>query len=589
MKSLIEKHHHLIKYFFIGVSAAVIDVLIYYFVYNKLQFNATLSTVISVGISTIYGFLMNVRFNFKTQGRVKMRFALYASVSFTGLVASALLLFVFADTLGFNGNIIKILSLPFIFVLQYSLNKIFTFSHGSVSTKVGLASEKELLLATDKKKVAIVGGGFTGMAAAYDLSKAGYDVTILEREKFVGGLASGFTISGNPIEKAYHFLYQSDTHILSLAEELGMRDKIGFYESKISYFYHGKHYPFTTPVDLLRFNPLSFVDRIRAGVTALFLQKTNNWRALSTITAYDWLNKWAGKSVTKVIWEPLLKGKFERYYDKVTMSWLWGRIKIRAKSQNKDMSGEKLGYVKGGFAQFTNLMSDSILKNAGKIKTGVEIKKIDKTTTGENVIEFVDGSTETFDSIIVTTPSSVFARLVASQNISPDYIAKLNSVDYLGAIIMVISSTQKISDYFWYNINDERVPFLTMLSTTALVGTENFNGRNVYYVGAYVPNDHRYFTEDSDSIRNEWMKGIKLMFPFFDESQIETLDIFKFKNAQHIVDIGYETTKLLPFETPIEGVYLSNFSQIYPDDRGTNFAIRDGRRVAKEVSEYLNR
>ncbi len=439
------------------------------------------------------------------------------------------------------------------------------------------------------KKVAVIGGGFTGLTAAFELAKAGHKVTVFEFSDHLGGLASSFDLGGYPIERAYHFLYQSDEDLLKLAEELGFRDKIGFYPSAIKYFYHGKHYPFTTPIDLIRFTPLSFINRIRLGVVSLYLKKVKNWRPLSTITAYDWLNKWMGESVTKEIWEPLLRGKFNIYYDKITMSWLWGRLNIRARSQNKDFSGEKLGYPKGGFRVVVDALTAELDKYQTEIKLNTGIKSIIKNeTTGLISITTINGETFEFAGVVSTTPSPVFAKLISENNkeVSADYLSKLNSVNYLDAVVMVFRTTQEITKTFWYNIKDDRVPFLTLLSTSALAGKEQFGGSNVYFVGAYVPREHRYMKDDCDVI-GEWKEGLRVMFPDLDLNQIQELKLSKFKDAQHIVDIGYEENKLVPFETPITGLYLANFSQIYPDDRGTNFAIRDGKKVAKKLADFL--
>ena len=132
-------------------------------------------------------------------------------------------------------------------------------------------------------------------------------------------------------------------------EELGLSDKLTFHKSSVSTYYDDTLYPMETPIDLIRFKPIGFIDRIRAGVTVLYLQRVKNWKKLSTTTALDWLRKYAGRAVTDVIWEPLLKGKFDRYYDKVTMSWLWGRVLQRVDSRDAKIGGEALGYFEGGF------------------------------------------------------------------------------------------------------------------------------------------------------------------------------------------------------------------------------------------------
>ncbi len=432
-----------------------------------------------------------------------------------------------------------------------------------------------------KKKVAIIGGGFAGLSAAYHLGKAGVAVTVFEREKTLGGLAGGFSLLGMPLEKAYHFFYKGDQHLLGLTKELGIGDKASFYTSSVSTYYGGKLYPFMSAKDLLTFSPLPFFDRIRFGASALYLQFLKNWKPLSRITAYEWLKKWAGPKVTEVIWEPLLRGKFNKYYKEIAMSWLWRRIQIRAVS--KDKGGEKLGYFHGGFVAIVDAMAEKIKGFGGTIILEQGIDRIEKN--GEGAVVVVNGQRQEFDAVIATVPSPVFARLMdGNDGVTKEYTDKLKSIDYLGAVIMVFATDQLISPYFWHNINDSEIPFLVLLSTSALTGTEAFNGKHIYYIGAYVPVEHRYFAQSEEEIAREWKDGLKKMFPHFDEAQILEEKLFRFKDAQHIVGTGY-IDKIPAYQSPVPHVFLSNFSQIFPDDRGTNYAIEEGKKVSKLVLE----
>jgi protoporphyrinogen oxidase len=144
---------------------------------------------------------------------------------------------------------------------------------------------------TDKLRIAIIGAGITGLTAASRLVESGAQVTIFEASDRPGGLAAGFDLAGHRVEQAYHFLYKTDEHILSLVEELGLQDLLKYHKSSVSTYYDGKLFPMESPIDLIRFTPLSFIDRIRAGVTVLWLQKVKNWRNLSGITALEWLRK----------------------------------------------------------------------------------------------------------------------------------------------------------------------------------------------------------------------------------------------------------------------------------------------------------
>ena len=210
------------------------------------------------------------------------------------------------------------------------------------------------------KNIAIVGGGFTGLTAAYKLTQLGAKVTIFEAGASAGGLASGCTIQGEALEKAYHFLYKTDKYMLRLLKELNLENKLYFYKSSVSTFVDGKLFPMSNPADLLKFSPLKFHNRVRLGLVVLYLQRIKNWQKLTKVSAIDWLNKYAGKEATKIVWEPLLKGKFDKYYKEITMCWLWGRIKQRADSRDNKKGGEVLGYIDGGFEIIVNKLLEKI-------------------------------------------------------------------------------------------------------------------------------------------------------------------------------------------------------------------------------------
>lgn len=439
-----------------------------------------------------------------------------------------------------------------------------------------------------RPRVGIIGGGITGLTAAYRLIAQGVDVTIFEAGSDLGGLASGFKLAGHSVEKAYHFLYKTDEYILALVDELGLGDKLFYNPSSVSTYYDGVLYPFMTPIDLIKFKPLSFINRIRAGVTVLWLQRVKNWRSLTGITALEWLRKYAGRQVADVLWEPLLRGKFDRYYDKVTMSWLWGRVKQRVDSRDAKVGGEALGYFDGGFKVIIDALMEPINAAGADIRLNTRITKLDHDPATDEVIVHTADGEERFDRVLATTPSHILASMIADYEQSdPSYFAKLRSIDYLDAVVQVFATPQKFTPYYWHNINTPNSPFVVFLGLTNLVGTERYDGLNIYYIGDYVPAEHAYMSMDADELKKRWYGEIKKMFPDFDETKIVDDALFRLRNAQHIVDIGFEENKLVPHETPCPGVLMCNFSQIYPMDRGTNYAVRDGDRMAEKLMASL--
>jgi len=432
------------------------------------------------------------------------------------------------------------------------------------------------------KEIAVIGAGFTGLTAAYKLSEMGANVTVFEAGKNAGGLASGCTLLDQPVEKAYHFLYKTDKHMFKLLEELNLHENLTFHRSSVSTFINDELYPMTNPLDLLKFTPLKLHNRLRLGLSVLYLQKLKNWEKLTKITALKWLNRFCGKEATKVIWEPLLKGKFDIYFDQVTMAWLWGRIKQRADSQNRELGGEALGYINGGFEVIVKKLIENISNNPkNKILFNCMIESISyDTNSNKNVITYKNDSKK-FNKVLLTVPCKVASNLLKDyKEVDPIYFEKLESINYLDAAILLFATDKPITNYYWHNINSPNAPFVVFIGLTELIGNEHFFGKHVYYIGDYIPRNHLYMKCSEEELEQIWFDALEKMFPNFKRKSVKEKKLFRFRDAQHIVDIDFEK-KIVPFETPCKGVFLCNFSQIFPMDRGTNYAVRDGYRMAK--------
>lgn len=394
-----------------------------------------------------------------------------------------------------------------------------------------------------KKKIAVIGGGITGLVAGYRSLQKGYTVTIFEKCGELGGLLGGFKIQRTNLEKAYHHIFKTDKEIISLIDELGLSDKLKWHESKTALYYDQKIYPFSGVIDLLKFKPLNLIDKLRLGLVKIYLEKENNWQKFENVLAYEWMKRWCGNRAYKVVWEPLLRGKFSNRYRDISMAWMWARIHTRGNSSEKGK--ELLGYVKGGFQQIIDELERRILKLKGRILLKQEIK-----------LEILERE---YDKIITTAP--------------------LKNVDYLGAMTVVFSSKQNLSKYYWHNINDIDSPILSFIQHTNLVGSTNYGGKNVYYMGTYLPQEHQYFKDDDKKIYKDFFDYLKKIFPKFNEKEIEEKYVFKFKYAQHIVTKNYKG-----YMAKNEGKIIhANFAQIYPEDRGINFGVREGEKVIRNL------
>ena len=431
------------------------------------------------------------------------------------------------------------------------------------------------------KTVAVIGGGFTGLVAAYRLSRAGVKVTVFERGSSLGGLAGDFELQGTHIEKTYHHIFRTDRDILDLVEELGLSDKLIWCNSSLGIYNGGKSYPFMSPLDVLRFKPCNFFNRLRLGAVAFYLQKRKNWRGLASQSAYHWMRRACGEQAMSVIWGPLLRGKFDRYYDSVSMAWLWARIHIRANSR-VSADAEKLGYFRGGFAIITQKLESELLKAGVTICKSATVEELAEAAGGGMKLKTA-GQWQEFDRCIFTGPSTVLAQLVPTGRADlTGWRQKLSSIDYLGAVCLVFASDQDIGDYYWLNVNEAGAPFLVFINHTKMVDRSLYRGKFVYYIGSYQPHDSALFNMADEKLVTLWLDYLKKIHPQFEARQIVEKHLFKLKHAQHIVDMNYEV-KIPDYRTPLPGLFLANFSQIYPEDRGTNFAVREGDKIAGMV------
>jgi protoporphyrinogen oxidase len=422
-------------------------------------------------------------------------------------------------------------------------------------------------------KIGIIGAGYGGMAAAYDLRKAGHEVTIFESANYVGGLASGFK---EPhwdwsVEKFYHHWFQSDREMLGLIRELGWEDKVHFPRPLTVMLHKKKWYPFDSILKALLFPGLGFgINKIRFGFVGLFLRLTNNWRALEQSTAHEWMLKWAGRQVYEQMWKPLLIGKFGPFYQDVNMAWMWARIKARS---------TRLGTFEGGFQKFADMFAAKLRDQGVEIRLGAKVELIKREQAGLTVKS--DKGSETFDRVLVTTSPNLMARLVP--DLPENYLKGLLELKSMGAVVMTLALNHTLSreGYYWFNVpKDEGYPFLALVEHTNFVSKDHFGGDHIVYAGDYLEAGHEYFSMSDEQLLEKFIPAFQKFNPEFKREWVKKVWVSKTSYAQPIPLVNH--SKNIPaIQTPIDGLYFASMSQVYPWDRGTNFAVEIGRKAAR--------
>lgn len=438
---------------------------------------------------------------------------------------------------------------------------------------------RHLVFTTKQMKIAIIGAGFGGLAAAWDLRRAGHEVTIFEASEQVGGLASGFK---EPhwdwsVEKFYHHWFASDRHMLGLIRELGWEKQVIFRRPYTVVYYKGRFYPFDSIYQALIFPGLGWgIDKLRFGLVGLYLRLSSDWQRLEQYTVEEWMRRWAGERVYRLMWRPLLEGKFGPYADQVNMAWMWARLKART---------TRLGTFEGGFQRFADQFAERLREMGVQILLRTPVKQIQQQPGHGWVIDPPGTHAEGFDQILVTLSPRALIRLCPS--LPEAYLRGLEGLKSMGAVVMVLALRHRLSEegYYWFNLPKEAgFPFLALVEHTNFVAPEHFGGEHIVYAGDYLDVGHEYFSLSEEALLERFLPAFQRINPKFQREWVRKIWVFKSEYAQPVPGLRH-SQRIPPIRTPLPGLYFASMSQVYPWDRGTNFAVEIGRRAARMMIE----
>jgi len=425
-------------------------------------------------------------------------------------------------------------------------------------------------------EIAVIGAGFGGLAAALDLARAGHEVTLLEAMDKPGGLAAGYRDArwDWTIEHFYHHWFTSDREILRLARATGVADKVITRRPITAQFFRGRAYALDGVVPVLTFPGMPPVDRVRMGLCIAWLKATRDWRRLEHVLARDWVRRWMGPAAYAALWEPLLLGKFGDRAAGIPMSWLWARLKSRT---------PKLMYYKGGFQAFADHLARVLADGGAAVRFGTSVRRVRPDASGRLAVTTAgDGETRTFDRVICTTAPHLLARM--TPDLPGAYLAGLDRLPYIGAAVALLALDRPLMDrVYWLSLDKREFPFLACVEHTHFMDRAHYGGDHLVYLGDYVAPDHPYLAMSEGELLDAWLPSLTRINPRFDRAWVKRTWLSRATYAQPVVSPGF-SAHIPPLATPIPHLYLASMSQVYPWDRGTNYAVEIGRRAARQAA-----
>jgi protoporphyrinogen oxidase len=434
-------------------------------------------------------------------------------------------------------------------------------------------------------RLAIIGAGIAGLTAAYDIahnSPQPVQVDIFEASSTIGGLAAGFKGRPEwswPLEKFYHHLFTNDDAIFEFTREIGAEHLLEIHRPVTAMHYQGQDYPFDTPLRLLMFPHLSLVSKIRMGMVLAYLRYHPRppWRKFDRLLADEWLHRWMGGTAYTTLWRPMLEGKFGPHFQEVNLAWFWARVFKRT---------PKLGYYRGGFQAFVDHLAERVQQAGVTIRTNQPVQQIRASGSNGYVVETREHGLESYDVVLSTASPGAMQHLMP--DLPDSYLAQLGQLKSMGAVVLTVALDRSLTEgVYWINVpKQEGLPFLALVEHTNMIPPQHYAGDHLLYLGNYLDPDHPYFDMSAEELLTEFLPYLPRFNQNFQASWVTGAWIHKAKYAQPVPPVGY--ADLIPdIRTPLPGVYFASMSQVYPWDRGTNYAVEMGRKVARMIQRDI--
>lgn len=414
----------------------------------------------------------------------------------------------------------------------------------------------------------------TGLAAAYLAAKQGKKVTILEGSSKIGGLLNTFEIGGNQLEHYYHHFFTQDAELHWLLKDLGIEDQTEYHSTTMGVFRKGKLFNFNGPVDLLKFSPVNIFDKVRFGLTSLYLGKVAKWRENESVSTLEWFYKWAGKSMTDALWKPMLSIKFGPYADQVPLAWMIGRLAQRLNS--REDGDEKLAYIKGSWKTLLDRIVAKLAELGVEVITNAPLTEVINENGKVNAIVSNDTKYEG-GQFLCTIPSIYFDKV---KGLPVDFGGK--DVEYFGAVCTILELKKSFSHIYWMNVADEGYPFGGIIEHTNMIPKEDYNGSHILYLSRYFAMSEDIARMSEEEIKKVMIPPLKKINPDFSEDWIKKVHVFKTNTAATVCDLNF-SDKVPACKTEYENFYVANMTHIYPDERSTNNSIRVAAEACKSM------
>jgi len=419
--------------------------------------------------------------------------------------------------------------------------------------------------------IGIVGGGISGLALATRLADDGHAVTVLERGEQPGGLATWQDHGPFEFDRFYHVILPTDRFLIDFIDHIGLSNRLIWRKTETGFFVDRAIYPLSSSLDFLRFPPLSLLGKARLAFTILYCSRINDWRRLENVTVEDFLLRLSGRSTYEKIWKPLLLAKLGENYRRVSAVFIWTYIKRMFSARDASAGREQMGHVYGGYKTILERIVERIRERKGDVRLGVNVERLQPASSGGGIDVICDGRRERFDKVVFTGPVNVLGKVAPQELVDVAHSGR--NVEYLGVQCMALVTRKPLMPYYILNIADDRVPFTGVVGMSSILERDEVSGLHLAYLPKYILSTERELDRPEEDVRRDFLAGIKLIFPDFDQADIVSARVHRAVKVQPLQVLNF--SRHIPrTETKHPDFYVLNTAQFVNNTLNNNEVIR---------------
>ena len=408
------------------------------------------------------------------------------------------------------------------------------------------------------ERIAIVGGGLTGLSLAYRLGRRGIGVDLYEASGSLGGLAGDMEFDGERVNRFYHVILPTDDRVIDLAREVGVDADLRFVPTGVGFFHDGRMESISTISEFLRFSLLSLPQRIRLGAFVAYCQRISGWEKIDHKPLVGWVSKLAGRGVYERMWKPLLKAKFDDGVDDLSATWLWSRTRRMSGARRKG-SQEVCGALSGGYQTLCDRLAERIREQGGTINTSTPV---DSIAPGEPAILTVAGEARPYRMVALTVLPPVARRLIGD---TEEAALRGTPSRYLGIVCVLLKTRRSMSPYYTINIADPEVGLTGIVETTRVIDPDGERDHALVYLPKYVNSTNPILDAPDEEIFDRFLAGFRRIFPDFDpETDLVAHQVMRARLAEPVHGIGAGAGVPGTFDDAFPGIAFASSAQIFP-------------------------